>query len=116
MDWDDKRLEKGSMSKNLNDSWRFLSLHVYSLIYRNVANIRGLTRETLITLTTNIESREQKRVSNNKNGYSLEHPRSATTDDVECDCVGKHFTHFSLLTESVVMNCAEIEPSCAILL
>ena len=38
-------------------------------------------------------------MSNKRNGYPPEHPRSATTDDVECffsilrDCVGKHFTY-----------------------
>ena len=67
--------------------------------YRDITKIRGLTRETLIALTTNIESREQKRCSNMTRSLIQEHPRASTTDDVECffsvirDSVGKHFTH-----------------------
>ena len=69
------------------------------LIHRDIANIRGMTRETLIALTTNIESREQKRCYNVNNGLPQEHPRASSTDDVECffsinrDQVGKHFTY-----------------------
>ena len=54
----------------------------------------GLTRETVIALTTNIESREWRRRENR----DPEHPRASTTDDVECifsimrDMVGNHFT------------------------
>ena len=55
-----------------------------------------MTRETVIALTTNIESREWRRRENQSRGP--EHPRSSTTDDVEClfsvmrDMVGNHFT------------------------
>lgn len=45
--------------------------------------IRGFTRETFIELTTNIESQEFRRRQNTILGYP-EHPRAATTDDVEC--------------------------------
>lgn len=44
----------------------------------------GLTRETLIAVTTNIKSREQKRAFNTRNGYPPEHPCAATADNVEC--------------------------------
>ena len=53
-----------------------------------------MTRETIIALTTNIESREWRRRENRE----PEHPRASTTDDVEClfsimrDMVGDHFT------------------------
>ena len=46
-------------------------------------DIRGFTRETFIEITTNIESQELRRIRNNEIGYP-EHPRAATTDDVEC--------------------------------
>lgn len=54
----------------------------------------GFTRETVIALTTNIESMEWKR----RHNLPSENPRSSTTDDVECmffvmrDLAGKHFT------------------------
>ena len=55
----------------------------------------GFTRETVIAVTTNnIESREWRR----RQDHGIEHPRSSTTDDVEClfsmlrDLTGKHFT------------------------
>lgn len=69
------------------------------VLHRDISTVRGLTRETLIALTTNIESREQKRCSNVSRGLMQEHPRASTTDDVECffsvirDAVGKHFTY-----------------------
>ena len=58
----------------------------------------GFTRETVIALTTNIESREWKRREYAFSGHSQEHPRASSTDDVEClfsimrDLSGKHFT------------------------
>ena len=67
-----------------------------SFQYRPVKGVLGFTRETVIALTTNIESREWKRCRY-KNGEQ-EHPRASTTDDVEClfsvmrDLCGKHFT------------------------
>lgn len=60
--------------------------------------MRGFTREVLIALAANIETREWRRTSNKANGIPPEHPRSSTTDDVECffsvlrDNVGKNFT------------------------
>ena len=58
----------------------------------------GFSRETLIAVTTDIESREAKRITNMEEGLPPEHPRASTSDDVECffsmlrDCVSKHFT------------------------
>ena len=90
----------GLLSRNsyclYSTSVPFMRLSLYTC--RQIAGIRGLTRETVITLTTSIESREQKRVYNIRCGYPAEHPRAATTDDVECffsvvhDTVGSHFT------------------------
>ena len=65
---------------------------------RNINNIRGFTREVLVALAANIESREWRRKYNAKNKIPVEHPRASSTDDVECffsmlrDTVGKDFT------------------------
>jgi hypothetical protein len=67
-------------------------------VNRPVSKVCGFSRETLIAVTTDIESRELKRITNMEEGLSPEHPRASTTDDVECffsilrDSVGKHFT------------------------
>ncbi|OWF45548.1 hypothetical protein KP79_PYT07067 [Mizuhopecten yessoensis] len=55
----------------------------YIDVNRPMDNIRGFTRETFIEITTNIESQEVRRLQNAEFGYP-EHPRAATTDDVEC--------------------------------
>ena len=66
---------------------------MYDTFSRKV-KVLGLTRETVIALTTNIESVEWKR----RNSSQPENPRAGTTDDVECmfsilrDLIGKHFT------------------------
>ena len=60
--------------------------------------VRGMTRETLIALTTTIESREWVRRRNRAMNLPPEHPRASTTDDVECffsilrNMIGMHFT------------------------
>ena len=60
--------------------------------------ILGLTRETLLALTTTIESREWVRRRNTNLGIPPEHPRASTTDDLECffsllrSMIGNHFT------------------------
>lgn len=65
------------------------------ILCRPVSNVLGFSRETLAAVTTNIESREWRRRSDPS---TQEHPRSGTTDDVECffsvmrDTVGKNFT------------------------
>ncbi|XP_072016694.1 uncharacterized protein [Amphiura filiformis] len=52
-------------------------------INRRLQGVRGFSRETVIAVTTNIESQEYRRAENDNLGYP-EHPRSGTTDDVEC--------------------------------
>ena len=42
----------------------------------------GFSRETVVAITTNIESIEFRRRQNGEIGYE-EHPRAGTTDDVE---------------------------------
>ena len=65
---------------------------------RNVNNVQGFSRETLVALTTNIESREWRCRFCSSNGLPSEHPRVSSTDDVEGffsvlqDSVGKDFT------------------------
>ena len=65
---------------------------------RSVSGIRGLTRECLIAVTADIETRNYRQLFNRNHGIPPEHPRSSTTDDVECffsvlrDIVGKDFT------------------------
>lgn len=44
--------------------------------------MRGFSRETLVELTTNIESQEYRRRQNSELGYP-EHPRAGVTDDLE---------------------------------
>ena len=44
--------------------------------------LRGFSRETVIEVTTNIESQEFRR-QNHEIGY-VEHPRASETDDLEC--------------------------------
>ena len=72
---------------------RFVCLFIHSNI-----GVLGFTRETVIALTTNIESIEWKRRENAQLKRKQENPRSSTTDDVECmfsimrDLTGKHFT------------------------
>ena len=74
--------------------YRGASLYVLSCC-RPVSNVLGFSRETLVAVTTNIESREWRRRSDHS---TPEHPRSGTSDDVECffsvmrDTVGKNFT------------------------
>ncbi|XP_078621591.1 uncharacterized protein LOC144887927 isoform X2 [Branchiostoma floridae x Branchiostoma japonicum] len=51
--------------------------------------VLGWSRETLIAVTTNIESMELRRSESATIGYE-EHPRASTTDDVECFFAGLH--------------------------
>ena len=66
----------------------FLVLDIYhnfvTHYYRPIGRIRGFTRETLIALTTNIESREHRRMEIAISQSLPENPRASTTDDVEC--------------------------------
>ena len=64
--------------------------------YRSVIGICGFTREVLVAIIADIETREWRRVEIQE--AAPEHPRSSTTDDVEWffsvlrDLVGKDFT------------------------
>ncbi len=49
---------------------------------RPVDCVRGFSRETLVELTSNIESQEHRRRRNSVLGYP-EHPRAGVTDDLE---------------------------------
>ena len=51
---------------------------------RSINNVRGFTRETLIALTTTIESREWIRCRNASKKLPPVYPRASTTDDMEC--------------------------------
>lgn len=69
-----------------------------SSIRRDISGVRGFSRETLVALIADIESREWRRGFLTREGLPEEHPRASTTDDVECffsvlrDSVGKDFT------------------------
>ena len=52
-------------------------------ISRPISGICGLTRELVIGLTANLESREIRREEYVKRGLHPEHPRASSTDDVE---------------------------------
>ena len=64
---------------------------------RPINQILGFSRETLVAVTTNIEGREW-RCRQICDQRPAEHPRSGTSDDVECffsvmrDTVGRNFT------------------------
>ena len=49
---------------------------------RPTHSIRGLTQDTLIEVTANIDLQEQRRMRNETIGWE-EHPRASSTDDVE---------------------------------
>ena len=51
-------------------------------MFRPIKGICGFSRETVIAVTTNIESTEFRRRQNDTYGYE-EHPRAGSTDDVE---------------------------------
>ena len=81
-----------------------LTVYCIYYYYRNINTIQGMTQQTLIALTTNIESKEWIR-RRHVGGVPAEHPRASTTDDVECffstlrDTIGNHFTCKSVMTE-----------------
>lgn len=51
-------------------------------LFRQVKGICGFSHETVIAITTNIESVEYRRRESSSIGYE-EHPRAGTSDDVE---------------------------------
>ena len=72
---------------------------------RSLNGIRGVTRETLVALTTTIESREWMRRRRVSVGLPPEHPRASSTDDVECffsilrNTIGVNFTTRAVMLE-----------------
>lgn len=64
-----------------NKIWLLISF--LFAIYRPIKGIRGLTREVIVALTTNIESQEYRRRYGRERGLPPEHPRAGSTDDVE---------------------------------
>ena len=50
---------------------------------RPVKGICGLTREVVVGLVANLESRHLRRIENAQRGLQPEHARSSSTDDVE---------------------------------
>ncbi|XP_065893229.1 uncharacterized protein [Dysidea avara] len=67
-------------------------------VNRSINNIQGISRETLVALIANIESKEWRCKFCSRNNLPSEHPHASSTDDVECffsvlrDSVGKDFT------------------------
>ena len=65
---------------------------------RPLYGVCGFTQETLHALIANIEGRNWRQKFIKENGLPVDHPRSSTTDDVECffsilrDIVGPNFT------------------------
>ena len=66
--------------------------------FRSISSVLGFSRESLVAVIANIESREWRRIDNIRNKRKPEHPRASSTDDVECffsvlrDSIGKNFT------------------------
>ena len=64
---------------------------------RDLSNILGFSKETLVAVVTNIEGREWRR-RQFCNLREPEHPRASSTDDVECmfsilrDTIGRNFS------------------------
>ena len=55
---------------------------MYLFLTRPIKGICGFSMETLIAVTTNIESIEYRQRESERIGYP-EHPRAGTSDDVE---------------------------------
>ena len=79
--------------------------HTRTHLFRKLDGVRGLSRETVIALTTTISSREWIRILYLMEGIHPEHPRASTTDDVECffsiirGLIGDHFTAKAVMLE-----------------
>ena len=91
----------GAHNKSVGHVLVFLHKHIMtksSSIRRDISGVRGFSRETLVALIADIESREWHRGFLAREGLPEEHPQASTTDDVECffsvlrDSVGKDFT------------------------
>ncbi|XP_077869194.1 uncharacterized protein LOC144360307 [Saccoglossus kowalevskii] len=68
-------------------------------VNRPLKGVKGLSRESLIAIVTNIESQEFRRRQICSDNFQAEHPRAGTTDDIECFFsmvrrkLGDSFTH-----------------------
>ena len=60
-----------------------ISQSVNLFFHRPIKGIKGLTREVVVAVTTNIESQEFRRRYGEEKGLPPEHPRAGSTDDVE---------------------------------
>lgn len=59
-------------------------LNIYFIfLKRPIKGIQGLTREIIVALIANLESREHRRAEGEARGLAPENPRASTTDDVE---------------------------------
>ena len=75
--------------------------------------ICGFSRESLVAVTTDIESRELRQRTNMEDGLLPEHPCASTMDNVECffsmphDYIGKYFTaklEFQKMSQFTILN------------
>ena len=70
---------------------------IFTVLHRSISSILGFSRESLVAVIANIESREWRRIENIRDKRKPEHPRASSTD-VECffsimrDSIGKNFT------------------------
>ena len=78
--------------------YRIKCRYLTVIIFRNINNILGFSKETLVAMITNIEGREWHRREVMCGNRNKEHPRASTTNDVECffsmmrDNIGQNFT------------------------
>jgi hypothetical protein len=95
---DAERMFSPSLLKFMEDKgYQYEAEYIRAVLgWRTVSSICGFTREVLSALAADIETREWRRCLNDVLGP--EHPRSSTSDDVECffsvmrDMVGANFT------------------------
>ena len=75
-----------------------MHLRKFCFACRELSNILGFSKETLVAVVTNIEGREWRRRECVNSDRQPEHPRASSTDDVECffsilrDTIGRNFT------------------------
>ena len=74
----------------------FRPVQFFGLCIRSINNVLGFSRETLVAVIANIESREWRRIENIRNKRKPEHPRASSTDDVKC--------FFSIMRDSIEKN------------
>ena len=59
------------------------TLNIYNDTHRSPTDVLGFSKETVVTLITNIEGREWHRREVANQGLKPEHPRASTTDNIE---------------------------------